>query len=234
MTIWVWLRLILLVLLVLIAFLLASYLRLETCFSERDQLFRLRWLGNKVEVNTKARQVRWWFLGWRVLSKPFKVNAKPKEALKDATSLAKDATSLKKEPREKGLLKTLWGERQRLRQLWRYFKRSIHVEHLELNAGLATPDPVWTGMLYALVSSIIYPLKALYPKVRLHVKADFAHAWPSGRLEATLGVYVFRLVALGLKAFPLVRKLRQDSRKEYKYGSPNPSQGNRRGYASSS
>jgi hypothetical protein len=220
MNAWVWSGLILLIFIALLLLLLASYLRLETSLSEGEQSFRLRWLGNKVVVNIMAREVTWRLFGWRILHKPFKAGAKPKEE--------------KKEQRESVSLKSLLEERQRLRTLWRYFKDSLRVEHFELNVYLATPDPVWTGMLYGLASSFVYPLKAIYPRAQLHIKADFVRELPRGTFNAKLGVRVFRIVVLGLKAFPLIRKLRQYSRKEYRYGSPNPSQGNRRGYASSS
>ncbi len=220
MNVWVWLGLIVFILLALVALLLASYLRLETRLSEGEQVFRLRWLGNKVVIDAKARMMSWWFLGWRMLHKPLKAGAKAKE---------------EKKTREKMSLKPLLEERQRLRKLWRYFRDSIHVEHFELNARLATPDPLWTGMLYGMVSSVIYPLKAIYPKAHLYIKANFAHELPSGTLEVRLGIHVFRVAVLGLKAFPLIRKLRQPrNRKEHIYGSSNPSQRNRRGHASSS
>jgi hypothetical protein len=217
MNFWVWFAL---VLLVLVVTLLVSYLRLETLLSEREQHFRLHWLGNRIAFDLQKREVSWWFLAWRILRKPLGVR-QPK-------------AKKEKKPREKLSLRALLEERQRLRKLWRYFKRSLYVERFALNARLATPDPVWTGMLYALVSSVVYPLKAVWPKAKLRLQPDFAHELPSGRLEAAFGVRIFRIVVLGLKAFPLVRKLRQDSqRKEKVYGSPNPSQRNRRGHASS-
>jgi hypothetical protein len=220
---WVWLGLILLVLVMLIVLLLASYLRLETLLSEREQIFQVRWLGNKVVADAKVRELSWWFFAWRILHKPFRTGTKPEKPKEE------------KKPQEKVSLRVLLEERQRLRSLWRYFKHSVHIERFELNAHLATPDPAWTGMLYGVVSSVIYPLKAFYPNARLHVRADFAHDWPSGTLELRLGVYMFRLAVLGLKALPLIRKLRKPrDRKEGRYGSPNPSQGTGRGYASSS
>lgn len=227
MNAWVWLGLILLVLLALVALVLVSYLRLETCLSEREQVFRVRWLGSSIVFEVQKREVSWWILSWRMLRKPLGARrAKPKELREKEEE---------KKPRDRFSLKPLLSERQRIRDLWRYFRRSIHLEHLELNARLATPDPVWTGTLYGLVSSVIYPLKAFYPKARLLVRADFAHELPSGTLDLRLGVYVFRLAVLGLKAFPLIRKLRQDrNRKEDKYGSSNPSQRTGRGYASGS
>jgi hypothetical protein len=108
------------------------------------------------------------------------------------------------------------------------------MERFELNARLATPDPLWTGMLYGLVSSVIYSLKAIYPKARLHIKADFAHEWPRGTLAVALSIRVFRVAVLAVKAVQLMRKLRvYRDRKEDSYGSSNPSQGTRLGYASS-
>ena len=218
MNIWVWLGI---AFVAFIAMLLVSYLRLETLLSEREQVFRLHWLGNKFVVDAKARVMSWWFFDWRILHKPFKAReSKPEE---------------EKKPREKMSLKPLLEERQRLHILWRYFKRSLHIEHLELNARLATPDPLWTGMLYGAVSSVIYPLKAVWPKAQLRLQPDFAHELPSGTLNVVLGVRIFRMVVLGLKAFPIVRKLRLPrDRKEELYGSSNPSQRTRRGHASSS
>jgi Protein of unknown function (DUF2953) len=221
MNVWVWLGLIVFILVVLMVVLLVSYLRLETFVSEQTQVFRLHWLGNKFVVDAKARAMSWWFFGWRILHKPFKAREpKPKE---------------EKKAREKMSLKPLLEERQRIVELWRYFKRSIIVERLELNARLATPDPLWTGMLYGAVSSIIYPLKAVWPKAQLRLQPDFAHKLPSGTLNVVLGIRVVRIVVLGLKAFRLIRKLRQPrDRKEELYGSSNPSQRTRRGHASSS
>jgi hypothetical protein len=106
------------------------------------------------------------------------------------------------------LLKPLLEERQRLRILWRYFKRSLHVERFELNARLATPDPLWTGMLYGAVSSLIYSLKAAWPQARLRLQPDFAHELPSGTLNVALGIRMFRLAVLGFKAFSIIRRLR--------------------------
>jgi hypothetical protein len=81
--IWVWLGLILLILFVVMALIVISYLRLETLVSEREQVFRLSWLGNQLVVDAKARAMSWWFLGWRVLHKPLKASqSKVKEEKK--------------------------------------------------------------------------------------------------------------------------------------------------------
>jgi Protein of unknown function (DUF2953) len=206
------------------ALLLVSYLRLETLLSGKAQIFRLRWLGHRVVFDVKKRELSWWFFAWQILRRPLKSRQpKAKEEKKE------------KKPREQMSLKRLLEERQRIVELWRYFKRSLHIERLELNARLATPDPLWTGMLYGMVSSFIYPLEAAWPKARFRLQPDFAHELPSGTLNAVLGIRVFRIVVLGLKAFPIVRKLRQHSQgKEKVYGSSNPAQRTRRGHASSS
>lgn len=226
MNFWVWFALVIVALAVT---LLVSYLRLETLLSEREQSFRLRWLGNKFVVEVQKREVSWWFFAWRIFRKPLGTR---QTKTKKEKKYSEDEEENK--PREKMSLKTLLEERQRLHNLWRYFKRSIKLKRFELNARLATPDPVWTGMLYGMVSSIIYPLKAFYPKAKVRLQPDFAHELPSGTLELTFSIRIFRIVVLGLKAFPIIRKLRQHSRKEKVYGSSNPSQRNRRGHAARS
>jgi hypothetical protein len=223
MSFWVWF---VLALIALVVMLLVSYLRLETFLSERGQQLKLHWLGNHIAFDIQKREFTWQLFAWHILRKPV-VSTQPKAREEKKT----------RENREEGKVSftVLRQERQRLGKVWRYLKRSINLEHFELNARLATPDPLWTGMLYGMVSSIIYPLQAFWPKAQLRLQPDFAHDLPSGTLNIALGVRIFRIVVLGFKVFPIVRKLRQPrDRKEKLYGSSNPTQRTRRGHASSS
>lgn len=219
---WLWIGLILLAIMSLV---LASFLNVETLVTEQKQSLVLRCLQNSLVIDAKQRELSWYLFRWRVLRKPFTA-AKPKRK-KDKRKESKARQGIS--------FRGLRQEKNRFENLWRYFKRSIHVEHFDLDARLATPDPVWTSTLYALAASVIYPLKAIWPNAQLYIQPDFAHDLPSGSLKLAFKARVFRLVVLVVKTVQLVRKLRQGrNRKEKTYGSSSPSQRDRRGYASSS
>lgn len=219
MSLWVWLAL---GAAAFLSLLFASSIRFDTSLTHQERLLRLRYLGSAFVIDLQQRELSWRLFGWRVLRRPFGAEeAKPEEAHKEA------------KPRWDVSLGRVRRERHRLADLWRYFRHTVHLERLEVDARLATPDPVWTGTLYGLASSFVNPLKAVWPQARLHLRADFVHELPSGSLNLALRARVLRLAVLGIKAFLLARTLRTPRIRKVHHGNSRPAQRDGRGHAAS-
>ena len=203
---YLWLILPLLLLLALM-----SFLQIGTKFSERGGVFRVSWLGVRFGLDSQARAWSLYLLGWRLVQKPLGASAKPK------------ATPKKKTPAEPFSSQAFFSQRTQLVEMLRYLGRHLHVERLELQAILATPDPALTGMIYGFGQALLPAVRWRWPQAMLRVDPDFMQDFPTGTLELALRIRTVHLVVLGWRGMVLMRKLRGlRKQKRSSYGTQRP------------
>lgn len=194
----------LLLLLALIALALLSWLRLGVALSERGGVLWVRWLGLGVRLDMLKREFSLSWLGLRVLRKPLRTRSKK---------------PLKPKSKEPTSLKSLLAQRPQMLQMARYLYRHTHLEQLELEATLATPDPALTGVGYGLIEAVQPLVHSLWPGARIRIRPDFLAEWPTGHFELALRILPLHLVVLGWRGFVLMRRVRNPRKQERKiYG----------------
>lgn len=204
MTLWI----ILLVLLGLLILALLSFLRLGARLSEHGAVVWVSWLGLKFWLDTQAGAWSLSLLGWQMFQKPLSAPAKPKVAKPKAARKTKS---------EGFSIQGLFSERAEMAKILGYLQH-LHLQRLELQATIATPDPALTGMAYGFTQALLPTVGRFWPTAQIQIGCDFLQDLPSGRLELALKIRTVHLAVLGWRGLVLMRrasKLRKQKRRPY-------------------
>jgi len=183
--------------LLIVAMLLAN-LRLEASLTEQSVLVRLRWLGSTVQLSTQGRELSLRVLGVRVFRRSL-ILGRPKPKRRRKPKPTRESPGI--------IWTKLWEQHWRIQALWRYSRRHLYLDRLDLKARLATPDPALTGMLYGLLSAAGYALAPFVRTGTTRIEPDFLEDWPSGKLEAVLRTRLIHLLVVGLRGWWIFRRL---------------------------
>jgi hypothetical protein len=85
--------------------------------------------------------------------------------------------------------------------------RKTKLKRFSLSLRVATPDPALTGMLYAGLLSISFPLRFLVPKQSFHFYPDFVSATPKANLEMSLRIRTLDAFWIVVRTFFLLPKI---------------------------
>lgn len=197
---------ILIVLVLLIALLLVSVIRVEARFHEGGGVFGGGWLGFSLRYETHTGRLSASFLGLSLFKKSREGRVEKREAKPKEKERKK-----RKHKRRKGIS---WGRvvarGGAIKRALLYFVHRLRIERLELEATLATPDPALTGMLYGGISSIIEPLRPRLKRASIVIRPDFEAEVPIIGADIAVGIRFVHLLTAGwriAKAF-LREKLR--------------------------
>lgn len=85
--------------------------------------------------------------------------------------------------------------------------RKTKLKRFSLSLRVATPDLALTGMLYAGLLSISFPLRFLVPKQSFHFYPDFVSATPKANLEMSLRLRTMDAFWIAVRTFFLLPKI---------------------------
>ena len=85
--------------------------------------------------------------------------------------------------------------------------KKARMENFMLDLRIATPDPALTGMLYAGLLSISFPLRFLVPKRSFHFYPDFISATTKANLEMSLRIRTLNAFWIAVRTFFLLPKI---------------------------
>jgi len=181
------------VLLVLVALLLASNLRLELRVDDLHARARLGLAGVAFRLDSDARtlEVRW--LRWRLVQRPLgRSDREPPE---------------KPKPRRPKRFRRRRGRRAWPGpDAWRFYRRRladllgrVRVERCAGELRIATPDPAVTGMAYGMACALVMPVAARWPRAALAVAPDFETTAPSGWLDLAVRLRLATVVWIALR-----------------------------------
>ena len=184
-------------LLVLIAVVLGSWLRLDGhLHGDLDQpsgRLRLRWTLLAVALDVRERRLEVRLVRWRVVRRRL-----GEERPSSPKRTEPDTAPAPRRRRSRGGVGGGVGDlRFYLRQL-RFAIARIRLDRLDLDLRVATPDPAVTGVLYGAACGAVYPLLAIWPRATLAVSPDFVGSVPAGRVALAVRV---RLATLALVAW---------------------------------
>lgn len=191
---------------VLLGALLASMLRVEAAWGDGPARVGVRWLGIGVTFEPGRGAWRLRLLRRDVLRRE-----------RTGSDAAGTGAHGREEPDERsegpgvGLL-ALLNERDAIANTAAYFFRHVTMDHLHADATIGSPDPAETGVAYGLAQSLIQPLAAASPAIRLRVEPDFMEPRLEGNLDTRFSIRTWHVVVLGLRAARLGRRLRTPGR----------------------
>lgn len=191
-------------LVVLVAAVLASPLRLHGRADERGLAGGGSWFGVGVDVDTRRDRLEVRLLRWRLLRRPLRSDASPSEDAEDEAEATESATRKKRKRRPERRL-SLAGWRRLARVGLREARRTlrlVHLDRLRLAAVVASDDPALTGELYGYGCALTSAIQGRWPDARVDLGADFVSTRPRGSAELALRLRPIRLsgpaVRLGL------------------------------------
>lgn len=194
-----WLFIVLVLILVFILVLFFSHVVLRITWNDRIRKGSLNWLAGSLYLDFSARKI-----GFQL----FKL-----EILK--SSPARKKILVKKVGKRKKLnYIVLWKEKA---LLWKTVRiifgsffdlmKKARLENFMLDLRIATPDPALTGMLYAGLLGISFPLHLLVPKRSFHFYPDFISATPKANLEMSLRTRTLDAFWIAVRTFFLLPKI---------------------------
>lgn len=194
-----WLFIILALILIFILVLFFSHIVLRITWNDRIRRGSLKWLAGSLYLDFSTGQ-----MGFQL----FKL-----EILKSTPR--KKGVPVKKVGKSKKLnYIVLWKQRA---LLWKSIKivfrsfidltKKARLEKFMLDLRIATPDPALTGMLYAGLLSISYPLRFLAPEGSYHFYPDFVSATPKANLETSLRIGTLNAFWIAARTFFLLPKI---------------------------
>jgi hypothetical protein len=180
--------LILLIILTLLAIAVFSLLHIEAYVDEQGGLFSVRWLLSQVKFDTRTQVLDIQVFSVKVFGKKLGAEGRPEKK-------PKEKKKRRKKQRRKTSLRRLVEQSKAIVQSLAYLLAHLRLEHLELKATVASPDPALTGMLYGFASSLSSPVTALVPdNVSIAIKPDFEAEIPSGQLDGAIHIRVIYIV----------------------------------------
>ncbi|MBF6594125.1 MAG: DUF2953 domain-containing protein [Thermaceae bacterium] len=188
-------------LLALITLILASFLHIQAALTQQALTLQARWLGLGFWLVMPMQEFGLSWFGLEVLRGPLRVKARSKKShpAKRSRSWA---------------FSWLLLERSSLAKMGSDLKRYTHLERLDLEATLASPDPAFTGVLYGFTRAAQPLVEGLWPKARVQVEADFWGEQARGRLELALSLRTLGLALLAWKSLVLMQRLKDRSQEQ--------------------
>ena len=211
------------ILALLLAALLASWLRLQGRFDETTLRVRLGWRLVSGALDLRDRGFELYLFERRVLRREQRPADDPKRERKREAKRQRGERRRQRRASRPRPGPASW--RFYLRQL-RYLRDRLHVDLLDGDVHVASPDPALTGIAYGTACSLVYPLTARWPRARLTLTPDFVGTLPGGELAFALRIRIatLALVAWRVLWFERSRARRHRVRSAGREGSPHADQ----------
>ena len=223
---WV-LAVVVLLLALLLAALLASWLRLQGRFDETTLRLQFGWRLVSGAFDVRGRCFELYLFERRVLRREGRPEDTSKRQRKREAKRQRDRRrgERRRQRRASRLRPGPASWRFYLLQL-RYLRGRLHLDRLEGDVRVASPDPALTGMAYGTACSLVYPLTARFPQARLTLTPDFVGTLPGGRLAFAFRIRIatVALVAWRVLWFERSRARRYRARSAGKEGRPHATQ----------